>query len=171
MDPGPGGNGGGATRLAAGVLAALAVLSPGPLASQDSLPLRPGDRVRLTLPRLPARTAPRHVTGSLVALREQAVSIRDGGDTLTFALDSVIALEVSRGRESRERTTALVGAALGLIAGLAISQIPHPAAEDPTTGEVVAVTIVGGFIGTAAGVLIGLQLKTDRWALVPLSRR
>jgi hypothetical protein len=106
-----------------------------------------------------------------VALREQAVSIRDRGDTLTFALDSVIALEVSRGRESRERTTALVGAALGLIAGLAISQIPHPAAEDPTTGEVVAVTIVGGFIGTAAGVLIGLQLKTDRWALVPLSGR
>jgi hypothetical protein len=92
--------------------------------------------VRLTLPRLPARTAPRRVTGSLVALREQAVSIRHRADTLMFALDSVIALEVSRGRESRERTTALVGAALGLIAGLAVSQIPHPAAEDPTTGEV-----------------------------------
>jgi hypothetical protein len=145
---------------------ALAALTAGPAVAQDSLPLRPGDRVRITLPRLPARTQPRVYTGTLVALRGQAISVGIRRDTTTFALDSVLALEVSRGRVTRERTTAAVGAALGLVVGFAIGHLRHPAAEDPDAGQIATVTVIGGFLGTAAGVAVGLQMKTDRWEAV-----
>jgi hypothetical protein len=127
-----------------------------------------GDRVRVTLPPLPTRTRPRLFTGSLVELREQVISMGRRRDTLTFALDSVLILEVSRGRETRERTGALVGAGLGLIAGFAIGHLRHPAADDPTTGQILTITVIGGFVGTGLGVVVGRHLETDRWERVPL---
>jgi hypothetical protein len=122
--------------------------------------------MRVTLPPLPTRTRPRLVTGSLVELREQTVSLRRRRDTVIVALDSVLALEVSRGRETRERTGALVGGALGLIAGFGVGHLRHPAQEDPTTGQILAITVIGGFVGTGLGVVVGRQIETDRWVTV-----
>jgi hypothetical protein len=117
----------------------------------------------VTLPRLPARTQPRRITGTLVALEPVVLSVAHRGDTISLGLDSVLVLEVSRGRVSRERTTALAGAGLGLIAGFAIGQIAHPAAEDPGPREIIAITLIGGFVGTGLGVVVGREMRADRW--------
>jgi hypothetical protein len=171
VDSRPRGHGGRPTRIAAARALTLLALSSGSFASQDTATVRPGDRVRITLPRPPARTQPRRVTGTLLALRPPAIAIADRGDTLSFALDSVLALEVSRGRVSHESRAALVGAALGLVAGIAVGQISHPAADQPTAREIITVSLVGGFVGTGLGVVLGRQFKTDHWAPVPAPGR
>jgi hypothetical protein len=171
VDSRPRGHGGRPTRIAASLALALLALSPGPLTSQDTATVRPGSRVRITLPRPPARTQPRQVAGTLVALRPPVIAIANRGDTLSFALDSVLALAVSRGRGSHESRAALVGAALGLVAGVAISQLTHPAADRATPREVVTIALVGGFVGTGLGVVVGQQVKSDRWEPVRVPGR
>jgi len=171
VDPRPRRHRGRPTRIGARLTLVLVALSPGSLASQDTATVRPGDRVRITLPQPPARAQPRWVAGTLVALRPPVIAIAYRGDTLSFGLDSVLALEVSQGRVSGESRAALVGAALGLVAGLAISQLSHPAADQATAREVIIVTLVGGFVGTGLGVVVGQQLKTDRWKPVAVPGR
>jgi hypothetical protein len=105
-----------------------------------------------------------------VALQPPIATVAVRRDSVTLSLDSVVTFEVSRGRESREATGAIVGAAAGLALGFVAGQIRHPT-HDPTTREIVGVTLLGGFVGTGLGVAIGMQIRSDRWEVVPVPGR
>ncbi|MDH3496862.1 MAG: hypothetical protein OER21_08875 [Gemmatimonadota bacterium] len=150
------------------VLLALGMTSPA--LAQDTVALRRGDRVRVTLPRLPARTQPRLWTGVLLAFDTAVIRLERRVDTVRIPLDSILQLERSLGRGPDHRLPP-AGGALGLILGFVVGQAKNPFRPDPEPLEIGAVTVIGGLVGVAIGAVIGTQVRRDHWEVVPLPRR
>jgi hypothetical protein len=139
--------------------------------AQDSTAIAPGDRIRVTLPPAPGRSTLRRRTGTLILLAPSELRLQVRSDTVRWPLDSLVALEVSRGRAYGSATAPLVGGAIGLLAGFLIGHHGHPLRPESTSGEVVATTMAGGLLGVAAGAVIGSQIVGDRWVEIPLPGR
>jgi hypothetical protein len=162
-------------RNAADVLApfAFAVLTLftllQPLAAQDSLPLAPGARVRVSAPNLGVQHRLAHFT-------------ERRGDTLVFRsadADSMIwqlplqrieRLEVSRGRRSG---AVALGVALGLVGGGAIGGTLGYVGSRGDRYQYAA-TVGAGIVGAVVGLMVGGAIGAhyrERWERVSLPRR
>jgi hypothetical protein len=147
---------------------ALAVLCVPLLAAAEErvtlADLSPGDRVR-------ARLASGHETifGVIDAAGPNEVVVRTKDKAqapLHLSLAQVARLEVARGRRSHW----VAGAAIGFLPGAFLGVAAAANAEcDPDcdhTGEAIAFGCLGGIVTGAAGALVGLAVRTDRWAIV-----
>ncbi len=150
----------------------VAILAFVPLASataQDSLPVRAGDRVRVTAPDLGIRKQ----AGRFAALRADAMVVAVADSTMTFPVASMTRLEVSRGQTSRMGP----GAGIGLLGG---GLLGYLISSGSCSGErflirtqetCIRVSTVGGaVVGTFLGLAVGAVIMTDRWQEVPLDR-
>lgn len=124
-------------------------------------PLRKGDRVRIRTP-----WSPSTIEGTLVAADAAGLSVqtkgRDAGRR-SFSLSEIAGLEVSRGKKRNVLWGALIGTAAGVFVDLAA-----------TTGDQspcdYGACVVLPAMGAAAGALVGLAVKTERWESVPTDR-
>jgi hypothetical protein len=155
------------TALLLPLLSALAPLAH--LAAQDTLPLTPGARVRVSAPDLIGRRA---VTASVVALRRDTLVLRpvdSGAATWAVPLGRLERLEVSRGRRSRA-TGAVIGFFAGALAGAVYGAAGHPGlahTDIPEEGEAAIYAGVAGLLGAGVGAALG----GERWARVRLPGR
>lgn len=143
------------------LLTALITLTCLPLSAQDTLAVKPGDRVRVTAP-------------ALVMDKHEDTLLQLRGDTLVFAstrcpLSDVTRLEAYRGRESRGATGFFLGGLIGASVGGFIGHWSHLARPWDLPHELcvafgaVPGFLVGGFVGYRIG-------RRGRWEEVPLSR-
>ena len=160
-------------RLACCLAGLALLLSSAPLSSQQVLPqLRPGQRVRLTVPSAGMDREIATVQGlsgdSLVLERRWA------GQPLRTAvvLDSVQGLEVSRGKRGLDRPAARIGGLLGLSSGVAVGVWQFRCGGDQwcrlgKTFALAGEAIVGTFGGVVIGSLLAGAADTERWERVP----
>ncbi len=141
------------------------------MAAQESLPVEPGVRVRVTAPECELRGQ----AATFRALRADTLVL----ETTECPLASVTRLDVSRGRKSH----ALLGATIGLAAG-ALGAVIYCKSADKTEfydkGEcstffgndnlTLAFAVIYGGLGGVAGGLVGYLIKTERWEEIPLER-
>lgn len=146
--------------LALGVLAAR----PADAVGQNLSELSRGTRVRV----YPESDSPRStVTGKLELLEGGRLELRSDDGLLSFPLDSIGALEVSRGKSWVPPVAGGVGGFL-LSTGIFLAVF----CSDPDTscdGENVAIValIIGAPVG-GIGTLLGLLLANERWEELPL---
>lgn len=154
---------------AGAVLTLLMAGAAWPARAQDTAAVRRGDRVRVTLPRLPAHTQPRRWTGVLLALDSAGIRLERRADTVRIPLDSILRFERSL-RRGPDHRAPLMGGAIGLVLGFVAGQAKNPFRPDPEPLEIGAVTVIGGLVGVAMGALIGTQMRRDEWGDVPVPR-
>jgi len=148
--------------------------------------LRGGEQVRVAL-HLPSE---RPLVGTVIDVSDHALLLRIGSTDVTVNMDSVIRLDVSRGKASRTpnilKTGAaglLVGAVGGAIAGpLVLSKDCYSSTVKPWNlggcfqdlsdgGARLEAATYFGVAGAVIGGLFGAILKTDyRWDEIPLDR-
>jgi len=139
--------------------------------------LAPGARVRLEAPSLGGR-----LVGTLVAVENDTLTMQEDGQAaglrLIIRTDSIARLEVRR-----ERSMALEGAGVGLLAGALTALVADPnwldENGDCTTLSCIAYKVsphldtrlaVFGTLGTLLGAIAGSGEKTRRWVGVDLKR-
>lgn len=141
------------TRLAL-LLAILTCLPLQHVRAQDTLAVKPGQRVRVTAPAL--------------GMQRQEETFQElRGDTLVFSstqfrLSEVTRLEQYSGQESWGRLGALMGLFAGGVVGNSLHfaeplDLPHPFCG-----------VLGAASGLLVGGIIGISTKIDRWEEVPL---
>ena len=150
--------------LLGSIAAALAVASPAltnTLAGQAP-PI--GTRLRVTLKGLPTT-----LTGRLEQLAPDTLYLRVTdwrGEMLSrIPLSIIETAEMSQGRHSRASMGALLGGAIGGVAGYAAGD-NSPGAFFPKG----AVAAFGWLAGTGVGALVGWQFHSEKWADVPVPR-
>ncbi len=145
---------------AAGLVLLTLSLQSAPLCAQQ-LPLRVGDKVRVSAPRC-------GFEGSTTVIEAQR------NDSLVFEsascpLSNIISLELHQGK----RRQWLLGAGVGLLvgAGAGAALFSSSGGVESCTGACWAV--VGGIYGAGPGMLlgagIGALISTDRWKDVPIN--
>ncbi|NIM51536.1 MAG: hypothetical protein GTN62_12050 [Gemmatimonadales bacterium] len=147
--------------------AVLLVLPFATTAARAQAPtLEPGARVRVTVPHLGLT---RHAA-TFETLR---------GDTLVVVADSVIyctlasvtRLDAHQGRRGHPAQGALIGLAVGAVAGGVTGAVGCGTSWWCTTQKGVSLgAVIGGLTGALLGTGIGALIKTDRWEQVPLDR-
>lgn len=163
--------------------AALLLLVPAALAGQDSLPLAPGTRVRVTTRSIAVDstvTVLRRQVATVVASRSDRLVLTPVGrarDTVSVGLSDVTLLEASRGRHRQTWKGMAVGAGIGAATGVVVTAIANERCEGDdwcivgNIGRGVAI-VSGGVIGAMGGALvggiIGATHVTERWRTVPL---
>ena len=134
----------------------LALVVPKLAAAQQ----RPAPLVRLSTPTIVER--PR-VVGELVETSADALTVRTGaGEMVVVPRSLVRRYEVSRGRTPRGtavRRAALVGLALGAVAGAALT--PDHAEGEPN--KVTTYLFSGAAVGVGAGIVFGSVNRPERW--------
>jgi hypothetical protein len=132
--------------------------------------------------RLDAPSQGGRLTGKLLAVESDTLVMEEDGQAsglkLIIVTDSISRLEVRR-----ERTMALEGAGVGLLAGILAALVADPNWVDEngecTTLPCVAYKVsphldtrlaVLGLVGTLAGAIAGAGEKTHSWVQVPLQR-
>ena len=129
-----------------------------------------GDRVRFRL-----SSGGKTVQGTIDAAGPEEVVVRPkdlAQPLLRFSPQQLAKLEVVRGRRSHWRE----GAAIGFVPGAAFMGVMVVALSDcygrdcDLAGDVVGYGLAGGAITGAVGALIGLAVKSDRWAPVATGR-
>jgi hypothetical protein len=139
----------------------------GAAAQQEDL-IRAGARIRLWS----VLAKERFLTGRLLDLKEDAITVIPTGDTvLTLPLDSIRRLELSIGRNKGiVALSVAAGAALGalivpaLITDPAVCELGYEN-ESACTTEVPYV-ILGAAVGTIGGLMVSAPLAPERWARI-----
>ena len=164
----------------------VAILAFVPLVSATAqVPLRPGERVRVTrLPLCPPNTlcvkTPRQSVGTFVAWKSDTLVVQSNGDTLSVPVDRVTRLDLSRGRKTNTGMGAGIGFFVGGLVGAGIGYASYeecvPQGWFSCIGDfgpetlAFAGALIGGLGGLVTGAFIGLAIQTDRWREVPLDR-
>ncbi len=160
------------------ILVAILAFVPFAIATAQ-VPLRPGERVRVTrLPLCPPNTlcvkTPRQSVGTFLAWDADSLVVQSNGDTLYVPVDRVTRLDVSRGRKTNTGTGAVIGLLVGGVVGAVIGLASYecePCFVDLGPGTYAAAgAVIGGLGGLVTGAFIGLEIQTDRWREVPLDR-
>ena len=132
------------------------------IGAQEPFVFEPGVRLRVTAPDC--------------ELRGQATGFRAlRADTLVLygtecPLASVTGLDVSRGQKSHVGMGILVGAGAGALVGFAMcasTDVCGILSDNDIKGDVVAISVV---VGGLLGLLVGVNIKTERWEEVPLDQ-
>jgi hypothetical protein len=123
-------------------------------------------------------SAPPTITGRLVALTPDSMSVAAGGDTTAISQAAITGLEAPLEHGTSEGRGAGLGAVLGALAGGVLGGATwHPCTETgwfacfmyPSQGEQIALGAVGGAAGGALlGLIIGSMIPAETW--VPVNR-
>ncbi len=159
------------------ILVAILAFVPFAIATAQ-VPLRPGERVRVTrLPLCPPNTlcvkTPRQSVGTFLAWDADSLVVQSNGDTLYVPVDRVTRLDVSRGRKTNTGTGAVIGLLVGGVVGAVIGYANYEEGGFGDIGpgaNVAAGGVIGGLGGLVTGAFIGLEIQTDGWREVPLDR-
>jgi len=156
------------------LVAALFLMLSNSVIAQKAVPLKPGDRLRVTAPKL---NLEREVV-TFVDLREDSLiverthlarredSLVSINITMDISLSYITRLD-ARGRRSAVGKGALWGALVGAVAGaVAGASVDQGIGFGDTPSALFAG--VGALAGGALGALIGLSIETDGWKKVPL---
>lgn len=131
--------------------------------AQQSVGIGPGVRVRVT-----TATGHANVTGSLLTLDENTITVVDDGQPIKVPRALVTQLEVSMGRTQRHVLAGLlIGAAGGAIVGATHSPCVDTEPCQTTQGQFVAMSVAAT---AAGGAVIGYLWKSERWVGMPLDR-
>ncbi len=136
--------------------------------AQDSLPVRVGDRVRVTAPAFDIDK----YDGTLRASADDTLIV----DSLRMALASVTRLDVYQGRTGNMGKGALIGTLIGVPTGLAFGVFYQQACSNSSDigqtclGIVPLGAVALGVTGALIGGTIGALIKHDRWEEVPLDQ-
>jgi hypothetical protein len=132
----------------------------------------PGTRVRVS-------EAARRFTGTLDAVDERTLTLREQSDAapVTLSRAQIVRLEVSR-KPSRRAKGALIGGALGVVAGLVLmaaegsscppEQDPFGICSDLSGPEFYVAS--AGLLGAAGAGLGALIARGEKWETVPTNR-
>jgi len=139
-------------------------------ATAQVLPLRPGQRVRVTAPTLGFVNQSATFQGlhgdTIVAIAD---SVRH------YPLSSVTRLDVYRGRKSAWARGLLIGSITGgfagVIGGLLLGDDPQQFYLSLTVEEKAGIGCAAGAVsGALVGLIVGGLIKTDKWEKVSLER-
>ncbi len=154
-------------RVAIMLLIPTLLVLPADVTAQ--VPLRPGERVRLTVPALCMR---KHVVRFVRQNRDTLTVQADSMLTLPFAM--VTRLDV---RRDRSKVPVIAGVGVGVVLGAVVGHAVADTGNCPggivdfCPAEQTAGAIVGGaIIGGLAGGLLGLAIPVSSWREVPLDR-
>lgn len=144
-------------------LVVLLAASPADTIAQGSLPLQPGQRVRITAPELGLK-------------RQKAVLDEHRGDRLLLTADStssipvasITGLEVHRGTRGHPWRGAGIGFLVGAIAGGAATYAWCANTYDCNPPIAWAAAGIFGAGGALLGAGIGALARTDKWEAVPV---
>ena len=147
------------------VLTSLGLLSPLPLAAQDTV-LEPGDRIRVR-PFEKPRRGPRRITGRLVSIEADTLRFDRRGETLQYSLTEIKMLEAATGEKNHTAGT-LIGIVGGGVLGLGLgSGIEQLLSDSCTDFCGVGGAIVGFGVGVVVGGVVGYYLLADeQWTPV-----
>jgi hypothetical protein len=133
------------------------------LCSTSAFPMEParltlGSRVRITAPPLGAEP----LIGTLVGIEPEALLVRreKSDEPMLIPVSSVTRLEASGGRKTQAGRGAMIGAAVGVMPGLALTFGDYNSVTDPSPAAVAAVGAAGG---AALGAAIGWAVKSEEW--------
>lgn len=157
-------------RHAAFFLSLLLSTPPAYATAQESLPVRPGDRVRVTAFGLVGGRS----VATFLSLQSDTFLLQRGQQEapLVVPLSSVTRFEVSRGQRSKWAEGLGIGFFVGAIVGAVVGYASGlPASRDLPSGQAAAVgagllSVPGALVGLA----IGANTKGDRWEEVPARR-
>lgn len=140
------------------------------LSAQDSIVVRPGDRVRLS-------TDAGRFVGRLGNRANDSVTIVDAhrNTVVVVAVGTVRTLELSRGERRRTGRGAwiglLSGTAAGVLTGLVVCGINDCSSSGAEVDAILAVALgaAGAVAGTGVGALVGSQIRSERWEEAPIA--
>ncbi len=142
----------------------LAVLALTPLTSttaQEQSPVESGARIRVTAPSV---FSDRNV-GTVVSWESGQLVLDALRGTLTFPIDSIIKLEISRGKKSYVEEGALIGLLVGGISGyLGCGRVIKPCDKRALAAAILAVP------GVVLGAIVGAGASPTIWEEVPASQ-
>ena len=161
--------------------ALVAVAAPRTAVHAQSAPAAVGERVRVA-------TAMRYgkfsYVGRVVPAQGDSLGLEIGGPegTQAIPLSAITRVEVSAGTETHGRRGMLYGSVIGGVAGAVIGAASYKDPGTCSSGETffciepnggrgldtVAGFITGGLLGLAAGGIIGVTHRTERWVRRPL---
>lgn len=148
----------------------VALITGLPASQVVAQPLRPGDRIRVTAPRLDLDAR----SGALVLLDAENL-VLDSSQRLTIPTDAVTRIEVSDGRKGHGGKGALIGAGAALVLGLVVFSKAegggHCSGSEEGTGFCLAYLGAGVAAGAVGGLVVGLAIRTERWRPVSLALR
>jgi hypothetical protein len=150
--------------LVAVALSALPTLS----GAQGSPPLEPGSRVRVSV----TEPGSRPFVGTLEALQDERLLLRVDEHSHPIPIGAIRRVEVSRGRRSSTRWTAIgaiAGGAAGALAGGCLANRDDYGVL--CGGQNDTKYVIGGITGGLAGGALAAWLgRSERWETVPLER-
>jgi hypothetical protein len=161
-------------RLVTLMIISLIVAPLATIASQQSPPVKAGDRVRITAPSVSGSP----FVGAFVAIEADSLVVHDSVDTWRLSLASVEQVDLSRGRQSHTLLGAGIGFLVGggvavalLYTGGSTSLCDQSANQDAmNSGECIGLSALGGVAGAGLGAIIGGFIRTERWQGIPLKR-
>jgi hypothetical protein len=148
---------------------AMALLAAAPVVAQDTASLAAGEKVRLTA----ARAGTARFTAVVVEVEPDALVVRTARDAPArrVPLADLARLEAARGRRGHLKEGALIGFVPGFAFGAYVGHVfgcDDQPSDCTALGDALALGAITGGITAAAGGLIGLAIRTDRWQRVPL---
>jgi hypothetical protein len=148
------------------LLVALLASRPADVVGQPLEELAPGARIRLH----PDSDCPQcSVTGRLELFEGGRLELRADDQLLSFPLDSIRSLEVSRGKSWVPPVVGGVGGFF-LSTGIFLAVFCSEPDTSCDGGNVAIASLVVGAPVGAIGMLVGLLLADERWEQLPLDR-
>jgi hypothetical protein len=149
-------------------MALLLALTAAPARAEDGgTTLATGDKVRLT----PAGAS--RFKATVLEVQPDALIVRVGaGEPQRIALSGLKRLEVARGRKGHVLQGAFIGFLPGFVLGAYAGNVIGCDDQGPDctdVGAAVATGLMLGGISAAAGGLVGLAVRGDRWEKVELA--
>ena len=141
----------------------LAILIFTPLTSttaQEQPPVESGARIRVTAPSVFSD----RIVGTVVSWESEQLVLDALRGTLTFPIDSIIRLEISRGKKSYVEEGAGIGLLVGGISGYLACGPAFTCDKRALAAAIFAVP------GALLGAIVGAAASPTIWEEVPLSR-
>jgi hypothetical protein len=136
------------------------------IAAQDSVRIAPGNRVRVTAPKISGT----RIVGTYDHMDADTLVVQVGGRTRSFPRTAVTRLDVSTGQKGNAGTGALYGALFGAGIGALALGTSAVCADEGIGGTCALVGAGGGGVaGLLIGALLGSASKSDRWQAVPVT--
>lgn len=144
-------------------VAVAAALLAAPAAAQNTLPLRPEQRVRIVAP---AAGLTQPTVGTVVEMRGDTALLQMAASQLAVPVADIISVEWSRGtsRLGGALLGGVIGAGLGYVASNARAEVARSNNRDLSDSR----RLLFAGAGAAAGLFLGGLIGEERWGRVPL---
>lgn len=143
----------------------LLIAGDGPASAQRSLPVAPGERVRVTLPRETGERGDKRLRGEVLEITPDTLVLQLPSGTVRLGLARLRRVERSLGAPGPAESALQVGALLGATGA---AELPLLDADERMFGTVGQAALVGAGVGAAVGAVYGALFPRERWERAPL---